>query len=114
MSIFRKGVSKVFSVIEEPLISERIVNESVLDESGNLINLVKVVKTDLSEINLPSKDEYDLEEQLKAGVSPQYINVHGVLQDENGSFDYVSAFNSLQNQIDSMNVSNVNENVESK
>ena len=76
-------------------------------KSGDSVDLVVPVKVDMMVLNddMPSKSEYDLETMLKNGVNPEQINVHGLIVDENGGFDSISAFNRLQEQIDKFNPS---------
>lgn len=73
--------------------SKQLVNEEI--KNGNSISSVVVLRevdTSRNIALMPSADEYDLHEQLKAGVKPQQLNVRGVL---GGSPDVQSMVNAV-------------------
>lgn len=112
MGLFRKKIEKVFHCSAgEPILAEREVTKEI-DVDGRTFTKVLVERSDLANVVMPTKEEYDLEEQLKAGAAPQKINVRGVLSNPNGEFDAITAFNSLQAQIDGL--SNVDNSVNVK
>ena len=65
-----------------------------IEQSDNVVKIVSLKKVDLSSVIMPTAAEYDLEEQLKAGVIPEQINVHGMLGD--GSYNPSSDWLELQ------------------
>lgn len=79
-------------------LSKETTFEDVVSEDDSIVIKKAVVKsTDLKNVVMPTSAEYDLAEQLKAGVTPEHINVHGMLGGD--SFDVNSAFASLQNEV---------------
>lgn len=109
MGIFRKKIAKVYDVGPgDPVLAEQEVSKNV-DVNGVSTTMVVVEKSDLSHIPMPTKDEYDLEEQLKAGFSPKEINVRGILPNADGVVSALDAFNSLQDQIDKLSSPTVEE-----
>lgn len=106
--IFRKRIAKTIPIgCSEPILAEREVSKDIQDDNGLSRTIVLVEKSDLSEIRMPSRDEYDLETMLNEGYSPQEINVKGMIASPYSESAAIEAFNSLQSQIDALNVSNV-------
>lgn len=104
--IFRRVLRKTYPIgVSEPILCEREVTKTI-SENGISRTIIVVEKSDLSSVIMPEKSEFDLEEQLKAGYKPEEINVRGLIANEFGEFSAIEAFNSLQSQIDALNVKN--------
>lgn len=86
------------------LSKETTFEDVVSDDDSIVIKKAVVKSTDLKNVVMPTSAEFDLAEQLKAGVKPEQINVHGML--DNGSFDVNSAFASLQKEVSEKDDSN--------
>lgn len=72
----KKPIKRSFEFGGVPASTPRLVNK-VLDGR----EVVVVVDSDFSDVSksMPVPDEYDLEEQLKNGYSPEKINPHGLI-----------------------------------
>ena len=94
--IFRRRIDKVYPVgVGSPILAEREVTKDI-DENGITKTVVFVQKSDMSDVIMPEKGEYDLETMLANGYVPEPINVRNLLVDENGEYSAIAAFNSLQ------------------
>lgn len=101
--IFRKKVQKEQNFgAGAPVLCEREVPHEI-EVDGVLTKVIDIEVSDMKDIPMPTREEYDLETMLKAGVMPQAINVRGILPNEKGQYDAIAAFNSLQDQIDALN-----------
>lgn len=101
--IFRKKIAKAFNFESVPFSSE-VLKTVERKSKGVVTSEVVVEKSDLSEYSeaMPTLAEFDVEQQIKAGVKLEQINVHGILPSADGSFDVAAAFNRLQEQVDSL------------
>lgn len=72
----KKPIKRSFEYGGVPASSPRLVNK-VLDGR----EVVVVVDSDFSDVSksMPVPEEYDLQEQLKNGYSPEKINPHGLI-----------------------------------
>lgn len=62
--------------------TKQLVNEEIKKgKSVSSVVVLREVDTSANIALMPNGDEYDLEEQLKAGVKPQQLDVRGVLAD---------------------------------
>ena len=101
--IFRKKIAKALNFESVPFSSE-VLKTVERKKQGVVTSEVVVEKSDLSEYSeaMPTLEEFDVEQQIKAGVKLEQINVHGILPSPDGSFDVAAAFNRLQEQLDSL------------
>lgn len=104
MGVFKKSSIKSEFEYNRSFNFTKQLKPTSFEKNGVVINYVSLEDVDISKENImmPTKEEFDLEQQLKSGYVPQQINVRGILPNENGQFDAISAFNSLQSQIDSI------------
>lgn len=97
MGIFRRSkIDRVYPESDESSnLTTTLVKDNVM-KSGKPVTFMHVRTVDVrdSSIAMPTKDEFSLEEQLKAGVRPEAINVSGMLGSDD-SFDVNSALNQL-------------------
>lgn len=111
----KKPISRTFEYGGVPASSPRLVNK-VLDGR----EVVVVVDSDFSDVSksMPVPDEYDLQEQLKNGYSPEKINPHGlippseyelnsaiggILSTESSSVEVPDGSRSVENNVESKN-----------
>lgn len=86
MGIFRRVLPqrKSLNDVSCPVFVEREEVVKLASKSKHIdssVSVVQLVKTPIENYVcvLPSAEEYDLEEMIKAGVSPQMVDVHGIL-----------------------------------
>lgn len=109
MGLFRRLIRKVVDVgAAAPILSER---ESTIEVDVSGVSVQKVIfeSVDVSKLpeslSMPCANEWDLDEQLKAGMKPEQLTVKGMLPSdaEDMEFKTIQAFNNLQEQIESLN-----------
>lgn len=101
MGIFRRKIEKTYDVgAGLPILIERETTKkvSVGDCESEVVLVEKVDPLSIAD-SMPTRDEYDLDEQLKAGVHPKQINVRGMLPSGDFENDAIVAFSNLQQQI---------------
>lgn len=107
MSLFKRStINRKYPEIDNSVnftLGEKLVEVSL---GGSTFTQIQYVRDDIRKVaeSMPERDEYDLEEQLKAGVTPTVIKFRGSLG--NVPYDYTDDVNKLYSFVSEQNVKN--------